>query len=131
MIGLAIATALGVIVYHGGRAVPMRLFFQVTGVLIIAFAAGLLSRGVQFLQAAGDLGTLNGAAYNLTGIHWLTVQTEAGRLLAGIFGWDPRPSVEQLLVYLLFLVPVLVLFFWDRPRTSRPTPGPATGTATG
>ena len=131
LIGLAIATALGVIVYHGGRAVPMRLFFQVTGVLIIAFAAGLLSRGVQFLQASGDLGTLNGAAYNLTGIHWLTVQTEAGRLLAGIFGWDPRPSVEQLLVYLLFLVPVLVLFFWDRPGTSRPTPGPATGTATG
>ena len=131
LIGLAIATALGVIVYHGGRAVPMRLFFQVTGVLIIAFAAGLLSRGVQFLQAAGDLGTLNGAAYNLTGIHWLTVQTEAGRLLAGIFGWDPRPSVEQLLVYLLFLVPVLVLFFWDRPGTPRPTPGPVTGTATG
>ena len=129
--GLAIATALGAIVYHGGRAVPMRLFFQVTGVLIIAFAAGLLSRGVQFLQAAGDLGTLNDAAYNLTGIHWLTVQAEAGKFLAGIFGWDPRPSVEQVLVYLLFMVPVLVLFFWDRPRTPRPTPAPATETATG
>lgn len=130
LIGVAIAIALGVGVYHGSRVVPMRLFFQVTGVLIIAFAAGLLSRAVQFLQASGDIGTLNDAAYNLTGIHWLTVQTEFGKFLAGIFGWDPRPSVEQVAVYLLFMLPVLVAFFWDRPRKPRPAPAPATETPT-
>jgi high-affinity iron transporter len=121
LIGLAGAVALGALVYGGGRRIPMKLFFQVTGVLLILFAAGLLDRAVQFLQAAGDVGTANGAAYDLTGQHWLTIDTESGRFLAGIFGWDPRPSVEQMAVYLLYAVPVLVAFFWDgrRPRRRR------------
>jgi len=35
------------------------------------------------------------------------------------------------LVYVLFLVPVLVMFFWDHPRTPRPATAPATETAAG
>jgi high-affinity iron transporter len=120
LLGLAIAVVLGVAVYHGSRALPLRAFFQVTGVLIIMFAAGLLSRAVQFLQAAGDIGTIDDAAYNLTMFHWLTVDSEVGKFLAGIFGWDPRPSVEQVVVYLLYLVPALVAFFWGSHRPVRP-----------
>jgi high-affinity iron transporter len=120
LLGLAIAVGLGVAVYHGSRVIPLRAFFQVTGVLIIMFAAGLLSRAVQFLQAAGDIDTINNAAYNLTMFHWLTVDSEVGKFLAGIFGWDPRPSVEQVAVYLLYLVPVLVAFFRGTKRPVRP-----------
>jgi high-affinity iron transporter len=123
LVGLAIAIALGVGVYHGSRVIPMRLFFQVTGVLIILFAAGLLSRSVQFFQAAGDLGTVNNAAYDVTGAEWLTTSTESGKVLAGIFGWDPRPSAEQVLVYFGYLIPVLVAFFWS-PRRRRPAAAP-------
>jgi high-affinity iron transporter len=119
IIGLVIAAALGVAVYHGSRAIPMKAFFQVTGVLIVMFAAGLLSRAVQFLQAANDLGTMNNAVYNLTMYHWLTIDSEAGKFLAGIFGWDPRPSAEQVIVYLLFAIPVLVAFFWGANRPPR------------
>jgi high-affinity iron transporter len=129
LIGLAIAVVLGAAVYQGSRVIPLGVFFQVTGVLIIAFAAGLLSRAVQFLQAAGDLGTLNDAAYNLTGLTWLTVRTESGRFLAGILGWDPRPSAEQVAIYVLYLVPVLVVFFRGRPRRPRPGPVPSAESA--
>ena len=102
----------------------MRLFFQVTGVLIILIAAGLLSRAVQFLQAAGDLETVDNAVYNLTDVHWLTIDSEAGNFLAGIFGWDPRPSVEQVVVYAAYLVPALVLFFWRGRAGPSPAPQP-------
>jgi high-affinity iron transporter len=132
LIGAAIAVALGVGVYHGSRVIPMRIFFQVTGVLIILFAAGLLSRSVQFFQAAGDLGTANNAAYDLTGAEWLTTSTESGRVLAGILGWDPRPSVEQVVVYVGYLVPVLVAFFrTSRTRRRAPAPAPTRETAAG
>ena len=70
-----------------------------------------MSRGVQFLQSSGDLGTLNDAFYNLTGQRWLTQNTQTGRFLAGIFGWDPRPSIAQVVVYLAYLIPVLILVF--------------------
>ena len=33
-----------------------------------------------------------------------------------MFGWDPRPSIEQVVVYLLFLVTVAWLFL----RAPRP-----------
>lgn len=116
VIGLAIAAALGVAVYHGSHRVDMRRFFQVTGVLIILFAAGLLDRFVLFLQASGDLGSVDDAVYDLTSHGWLTQAHESGRFLAGIFGWDPRPSAEQVLAYVGFLVPALVLYF--RPARS-------------
>ncbi len=120
LIGLAVAIALGVAVYHGSRAVPMRLFFQITGVLIIVIAAGLLARAVQFLQAAGDLGTLDAAVYDVSGLQWLTTATQSGRFLSGILGWDPQPSIEQAAAYLAYLVPALILFLrGGRPRPER------------
>ncbi len=115
VLGLLGAVALGALVYQGSRRIDLRRFFMVTGGLIILFAAGLLDRAVQFLQSSGDLGTANGALYDLTAFRWLTIDSQSGRVLAGIFGWDPRPSVEQVVVYLAFLVPVVILYFWERP----------------
>jgi high-affinity iron transporter len=110
-LGLAVATVLGVAMYKGSALVDLRHFFLVTGALIILFAAGLLDRAVQLIQASGDLGTVDGATYDLTRYSWLTIDTQAGRFLAGIFGWDPRPSLEQVVVYLVFLVPVALAYF--------------------
>ena len=129
LIGIAIACGLGVLVYHGSRFVPVGRFFQITGVLIILFAAGLLSRGVMFLQASDDLGSLNTAVYNLTGQAWLTGSTQSGRFLAGIFGWDPRPSLEQVVVYLAYLIPALIFFFSDGSQRT-PAPAAADGAVT-
>jgi high-affinity iron transporter len=118
--GLATACVLGVVLYRGSRHIHIRVFFDVTGALIILFAAGLVAKTVLFVQGAGDLGTLNNAVYDLTSVRWLTVETQAGRFLGGIFGWDPRPSLEQVVGYLLYLVPIAWLYFGHRgtPRLS-------------
>jgi high-affinity iron transporter len=121
LVGLAIATALGVLVYAGSRRLPMRSFFQVTGVVVIVFAAGLVARTVLFLQASGDLGSVNYALYDVTSVHHLTQSSEFGKFLAAMFGWDPRPSVEQFFAWALYLVPVM-LFFLGVPQRR---PGPA------
>jgi len=122
-IGLALASALAGLVYYGGRSLPMKAFFTVTGVVLIVFAAGLASRTVLFLQGAGDVGSfdLNGV-YDLTRHDWLTQSTEVGKFLAAMFGWDPRPSIEQVVVYLGYLVPVLTLFLRPQhvPARGRP-----------
>ena len=59
LLGLAAAPCSASIVYQGAHKFNMRLFFQITGVLIIMFAAGLVSRAILFLQAGGDLGSWN------------------------------------------------------------------------
>jgi high-affinity iron transporter len=118
LIGLAVASALAYAVYWGGRSIPMRAFFTVTGLVLIVFAAGLVARTVMFLQVNGDIGSfsLNGV-YDLTSYRWLTQETEVGKFLAAMFGWDPRPSLEQVVAWLAFLVPVTILFL-------RPAPAP-------
>ncbi len=112
VLGLAIASVLGWMIYLGGRAFPMRTFFRVTGVILIVFAAGLCAKAVFWLQAADVIGTWNNAFYNVTGVHWLTQDSEVGKFLAGLFGWDPRPSVEQVIAWVGYFVPVTVLFLW-------------------
>lgn len=122
VIGIAIAIVLGGLVYLGGRRLPMRAFFQATGLVVIVFAAGLLARTVLFLQSSGDLGSWNDAVYNLTGTKWLTQQTEVGKFLAAMFGWDPRPSIEQVVVWAAYLFPVTYLFLRGGPQVPQGTP---------
>lgn len=95
VLGLASATALGTLVYRGSKRVSTRRFFQFTGAVVILFAAGLVAKTIVFLQAAGDLSSINEAVYDLTRYRALTLATQTGRFLTGIFGWDPRPSFES------------------------------------
>jgi high-affinity iron transporter len=122
-IGLAIASLLAYFVYWGGRKMPMKAFFTVTGLVLIVFAAGLVARTVMFLQISGDLGSLNlNGVYDLTSVHWLTNGSEVGKFLGAMFGWDPRPSIEQVVAYLAYLVPVTILFLRpSRPQAPVPT----------
>jgi high-affinity iron transporter len=119
--GLALASLLAYLVYWGGRSMPMKAFFTVTGLVLIVFAAGLVAKTVLFLQTSGDLGSINlNGVYDLTGYRWLTQQTEEGKFLAAMFGWDPRPSVEQIVAWMAFAVPVTWLFL--RPSAARRRP---------
>ena len=118
LVGLAAASALGALVVLGGRRLPMRQFFTVTGLILIVFAAGLVSRTILWLQAAGELGTVWNNVYDLTAYRWLTVGTESGRFLGAMLGWDPRPSIEQVAAYMAFLVTVTWLFL-ESPRPAR------------
>jgi high-affinity iron transporter len=131
MIGLALASVLGFLVVLGGRRIPMRQFFTVTGVVLIVFAAGLVSRTVLWLQAAGDMGTVWNNVYDLTAYPWLTVSTETGKFLGAMFGWDPRPSIEQILAYLAYLAYlVTVIWLFLRPAKVARTPVAAGSTRT-
>jgi high-affinity iron transporter len=117
LVGLAVAAGLGALVVLGGRRLPMRQFFTVTGLVLIVFAAGLVSRTILWLQAAGELGSLWNNVYDLTAYRWLTVGSETGRFLGAMLGWDPRPSIEQVLAYLLFLGTVSWLFLREPARS--------------
>lgn len=113
--GLALAVALGFLIYRGAHKFNMRRFFQITGALIIVFAAGLVSKGIAFLQ-----GNTIDVVYNVTGVHWLTGSSEVGKFLAGIFGWDPAPSALQFLGYWGFLVPAMIFFFYEGKKKVAP-----------
>jgi high-affinity iron transporter len=119
VLGLALACVLGWAVVLGGKRMPMRLFFQVTGVALILFAGGLLARTVMFLQVAGDVPITWNNVYDLTAIKLLTTETEVGRFLGAMFGWDPRPSIEQVVVYVGY-VGIVTWLFLRNPKLAAP-----------
>ncbi len=130
--GLALATALGYVLYRGGQRINLRLFFQVTGGLLIIVAAGLLSRGVHELQEAGALGSAFAPVWDVEG-NPLVGHGHLAAFLKGLFGWSPDPSVEQLFVWVLYAA-TASWFFYVGHRTSRratsgtrPSPLPANG----
>lgn len=129
-LGLAIAATLAYAVYWGGRSMPMKAFFKVTGMVLIVFAAGLAARTVLFLQASGDLGSFNfNGVYDLRSVTWLTQRSEVGKFLAAMFGWDPRPSIEQVVAWAAYLLPVSWLFLRTgrTPAAASPAPASVTG----
>jgi len=130
VLGLTVACFLGYAVVLGGKRLPMRQFFQVTGVILIVFAAGLLARTVLFLQSSGDLFIAWNNVYDLTRFSWLTTQTEVGRFLGAMFGWDPRPSIEQIIAWVGYASIVTWLFLRD-PKAKLPAaPGKAPAAST-
>ena len=60
-----------------------------------------------------------GTAFDLGGI--LSDESPIGSILHGLFGYRSAPTPLELIGYLVYLVPVLILFVLDRPLFSRPT----------
>ena len=103
---MALIVAIGYLIYKGSHRVNLRTFFTATGVLVLLFAAGLLAKGVHEFQEAGLLGTVNEHVWSI-GVGWLIPETSRfADFLKGLFGWNPAPSLEMVLVYLAYLIPV-------------------------
>ena len=125
ILGLATAVVIGILFYAGSSRIDLRAFFRLTGVLIILFAAGLVSKAVHEFQELGVLPTVNEHVWDL-GILEPSTST-FGRFLGSLFGWTPRPSLLMTVAYAAYLVPVLAMFLRmtapqvrrsDRQRTS-------------
>jgi high-affinity iron transporter len=111
--GLAVASVLGYAFYRGGQLINLRLFFQVTGGLIIIVAAGLLGKGIFQLQAEGVFNSLWWPVWDLTNVDALNHSTFA-QFLRGLFGWNPEPSIEQIIAYVGYVVVASWFFFHGR-----------------
>ena len=125
ILGLAVAIMLGWFLYRGSRTINLRLFFNVTGVLLIVFAAGLLAHGLHEFQEAGYLPIFIEHVWDIN--HLLDENGTLGSFMKGIFGYNGNPSLLEVVVYPLYLGTALVFFLRPTvaPIGQRP-PYPAT-----
>ena len=123
LIGLAIATVLGVGFYQGSRRINLATFFRWTGVGLIFIAAGLLSVGVHELIEIGAIPFGGQTLFDLSGVlpHSAYGGNIVGQFLRAIFGYSSTPEVLTFAVWLTYVVVVLYLFL----RPMKPT-APAT-----
>lgn len=114
VVGLAIAVTLGYWVYRGTRRLNLRLFFGVTGALLILFAVGLLTHGMHELEEAEILPSIVEHVWDTNAI--LPEQSAVGRFLTALFGYNGNPSLLEVFAYVSYLA--MVAFYYFRPATS-------------
>jgi len=120
VLGILAAVGIGYLMYQGASRLNLRSFFRVTGVLLILFAAGLVSKAIHEFQEAGVIGTIEEHVWDV-GILDPSTST-AGQFLASLFGWTPNPSLLMVIGYLLYLVPVLWAFLSMTAAKPQPVP---------
>jgi len=119
LLGLAGAIVTGWAIFVAGRRVNLRRFFTVTGTILIFVAAGLVAFAVHEFGEAGLIAN-TGVAFDLGAV--LSDTSPLGSILHGLFGYRSAPTILELVGYLAYLVPVLVLFIVDRPLIRRAAP---------
>ena len=105
--GLAIAVGVGVLIYAFGRRIDLRTFFTVTGVLLVFFAAGLVTHGVhEFVEA----GVISGGPQLFDLTSTLPDSEGAGAVLRSLLGYSADPSLLEGIAYAGYLVLAVVLW---------------------
>jgi high-affinity iron transporter len=121
LLGLAVSSVVGVLIYRFGKNIDLRTFFRYTGVLLIFFAAGLAGKVVhEYGELLGLSGWLIDPMWTLTSGPFASGSFYD--FLDGLFGWRSDPERARVLVHLAYLLPVLTLFLRpDRTVVAVPT----------
>ncbi len=116
LMGIALAIILGVLMYVYAVRLNVKLFFDVTSILLIVFAAGLITHAVHEFQEIGWLPILMDRAWNT---EWLlTNDSVLGSILRALVGYNAKPSMLEVATYLGYLLIVVQTIRWWTQRLS-------------
>lgn len=105
-LGLLGAVALGWLIFVAGWRLDLRVFFRVTGLLLILVAAGLFAHGIHELEELGWLPSIVEHVWNLNPV--LDETSTVGSLLKTLFGYSSNPSLLRVLSYIGYLLAIWV-----------------------
>ena len=105
LLGLALAAVAGWLLFATTTRLNVRAFFQVTSVLLIFFAAGLVAHGVHELNEAGVIPAVVEHVWDVNPV--LDEDSGLGQVLKALFGYNGNPSLTEILAYVGYWVVVL------------------------
>ncbi len=116
-LGLAVALLIGFLIYASSAKLNIRVFFNITSVLLLLFAAGLLAHGIHEFQEAGLIPTINEQVWDTNNI--LDENSSLGQMLKAVFGYNGNPSLEEVVAYIGYWIVVLLgLRLWMESRSA-------------
>jgi high-affinity iron transporter len=116
LFGLGTAVLLGWSLFATTVRLDLRRFFQVTGFLLILFAAGLVAHSIHEFNDLGWIPSIAEHVWNLNPI--LSDQSAFGQVLAALFGYNGSPSLTEVLAYMLYFGVVLLGLWWAGTRSA-------------
>lgn len=114
ILGLGTAILLGWTLFATTVRLDLRRFFQVTGILLILFAAGLVAHSVHEFNEVGWIPAVIEHVWDVNPI--LDETSLIGQLLRTLFGYNGNPSLTEIIAYFAYLI--VVSIFWRREDTA-------------
>ncbi len=116
LMGLAIAVAVGWLVLVGTAKLNVGRFFQVTSVLLIVFAAGLVAHGVHEYEEAGLIPIVIEHLWSTKPV--LDDKSAVGAILRSLIGYNDDPSLVEVLAYIGYYAALWLGLRWGE-RTAQ------------
>ncbi len=122
VLGLIAAIVIGWLMYESAIKLNLRRFFQITSIVLILFAAGLVGHAVHEFTELGWVPSVVEHVYDINSI--VPETTTAGQFLKALFGYNGNPALTEMLAYLGYFVIVLGLLWLfnrkpDAPATAK------------
>lgn len=109
ILGLGTAALLGWALFASTVRLDLRRFFQVTSMLLILFAAGLVAHGVHEFNEAGWIPAVIEHVWDINPV--LDETSVVGQLIRTLLGYNGNPSLTEMIAYFVYLV-VVSIFWW-------------------
>jgi high-affinity iron transporter len=89
---------------------PIQRFFQISGILLIIFSAGLIAQSVHEFNEAGYIPTVIEHVWNTSA--FISADSSIGHALTALFGYNPTPSLTEVIAYWFYFLLVLLGLRW-------------------
>jgi high-affinity iron transporter len=102
LLGLGVVTLLAWALFSSLIKLNIRRFFQVTSILLILFAAGLVAHGVHELNEAGWIPAIIEHVWDINYI--INEKAFGGEILKTLFGYNGNPSLTEIIAYAAYFL---------------------------
>lgn len=113
-LGVIAAIIVGYLFFVSTRKINLKKLFNISSILLILFAAGLVAHGIHEFEEAKVVNGVVAPLYNVNGI--VSENGLAGSFLKGMFGYNSSPSLLETMFYIAYLT--LIFFLYRRIESS-------------
>lgn len=115
VLGLGTAVLLGWSLFATAVRLDLRRFFQVTGFMLILFAAGLVAHGIHEFNEIYWIPPVVEHVWDMNA--FINENSIPGELLKTLFGYNGNPSLTEMIGYFGYLI--IIVFFFTRTTAIR------------
>ncbi len=107
-LGIIAAIVVGYLFFISTRKINLKKLFNISSVLLILFAAGLVLHGTHEFVEGGIVPGIVSPLFDIS--HVLSDKGVVGSFLKGLFGYVPDPSLVEVIAYFTYLSLILILY---------------------
>jgi len=111
VLGLSTAFILGWVLFTTSIKLDLRRFFDLTGILLVLFAAGLVAHGIHEFNEVGWVPPIIEPVWDINFI--LAENSTLGSMLKALFGYNSNPSLSEILAYLTYFAAIVFGLRWS------------------